>query len=67
MIKEIRKLKTKKKQTYIHVMQSRGRLHKYINDKGYACYDSDELKAFRKGTHRGRPAKNKQKGEETND
>ena len=59
MIKEIRKLaKTNRaKANYIRQLQNRGRLSKKINDKGYLCYDTEELKNYTQNVKWGRPVK----------
>ena len=57
MLKEIRKLKTHKKRNYIYTLMWRGHINKYTNAKGYVCYDTDELTAYRKQSKMGRPPK----------
>ena len=65
MLMELRKVakRNKKKAAYIRQMQYRGLIRKYINEKGYVCYDVDEYKQFRKTRKMGRPIK----GEEGNE
>lgn len=57
MIKEIRRIKEKGKQKYIYHLINEGKLPKHINDKGYVCYEPEELKKFQKNNKRGRPPK----------
>lgn len=64
MIRELRKLaKTNRaKANYIRALQNRGVLEKIVNENGYACYDTEELKHRQKTVKWGRPVKIK-KGE----
>lgn len=57
MLKEIRKIKEKPKRTYIYFLVNENKIPKHINEKGYVCYDTDELKAFKKTHKKGRPPK----------
>lgn len=57
MLKEIRKIKSRAKANYIRQMGHRGKIKTYVNELGFVCYDPDELKAYQKSAHRGRPAK----------
>lgn len=59
MLKELRKVYkiNKAKAQYIRSLQYEGRIAKLFNDKGYVCYDTDELKKFQASVHRGRPPK----------
>lgn len=57
MLKEIRRIREKPKATYIYFLMNKGKIPKHINEKGYVCYDTDELKAFQKTHKRGRPPK----------
>jgi hypothetical protein len=34
-----------------------GKIKKHVNEKGYVCYDTEELKEYHKNAKRGRPAK----------
>lgn len=61
MLKEIRKITNRSKANYIRSMQYRGLIPAHINDKGYVCYDTEELKTYQKNNKRGRPPKIKQK------
>lgn len=60
MIAEIRKIKDRSKANYIRSLQYRNILKVHINDIGYVCYDTEELKNYQKSTKRGRPPKVKQ-------
>lgn len=64
MIRELRKLaKTNRaKANHIRNLQNRGVLTKIVNEDGYACYDTEELKHRQKTVKWGRPVKIK-KGE----
>lgn len=57
MIKEIRKIKNRSLQNYVRKLYDRGYITKIINDKGYICYDTDELKAHKATARVGRPPK----------
>lgn len=63
MLKEIRKIRSKEKRNKIWNAIARKRINKYINLKGYVCYDSKELENYLKSAKRGRPAKMLDKGE----
>lgn len=63
MIKEIRRIESRSKANYIRFLQYRGKIPTHINDKGYVCYDTNELKDFQKNNKRGRPPKILSKGE----
>ena len=56
MLKEIRKLKMSKGK-YIRTLQYKGKLKVYLNDKGYVCYDPEELKEHKAHSKKGRPPK----------
>ena len=62
MIRELRKLaKTNRaKANYIRALQNRGVLPKHTNELGYACYDTEELKHYKKTVKWGRPMKLKE-------
>lgn len=57
MLREIRKLKKRGKQIYIRTLQYKGKIPTHINESGYVCYDTEELKTFQKNNKRGRPPK----------
>lgn len=62
MIRELRKLRAKGGReravaNYISQLQHRGLLTKQLSAKGYAAYDTEELKEYRKTARRGRPCK----------
>jgi len=40
---------------YIATLQYRGILKKYVNEKGYLCYDSKEFADYKKTAKIGRP------------
>lgn len=58
MLKELRELRItdRAKMQHIFNLQSKGLLKSYVNDKGYKCYDTDELKNL-KLKRVGRPCK----------
>lgn len=63
-IKELRLMKKKggkekTKAVYIGMLQDAGKLKKYISDKGYVAYDTEEYKKYKATVKRGRPLKNK--------
>ena len=64
MIRELRKpARTHRAQAnHIRALQNRGVLKKIVNEDGYACYDTEELKHRQKTVKWGRPVKIK-KGE----
>ena len=62
MIKELRRLRQKggayrAKANYISNLQSRGKLRMYKSKEGYAAYDTEELKEYKKNVRLGRPPK----------
>lgn len=62
MIKELRKMRRKggadkAKANYISHLQSRGKLHMHRSKAGYAAYDTEELKEYKKNVRLGRPPK----------
>lgn len=57
MLKEIRKIEKRSKANYIRFLQYSGKIPAHINEKGYICYDPQELKEFKKTHKRGRPPK----------
>ena len=63
MLREIRKITSRAKANYLRRLQKNGKIGKHINSKGYVCYDSEELSAYRKTAKKGRPAKITNKGE----
>lgn len=56
-MRQIRKLKNKNRRAYIYILQQRKLIHKYINPRGYVCYDAEELKHYLRTNKVGRPAK----------
>lgn len=58
-IKEVRKVKSKEKSAYIRILLSRGKINSYVSEKGFVAYDPEEVKAYKKVAHRGRPIKQK--------
>lgn len=56
-MRQIRKLKDKNKKAYIYILQQRHLIHKYVNARGYVCYDAEELKNYLRTNKVGRPAK----------
>lgn len=59
MLKEVRKIKSRSKASYVRQMGRRGKITVHINEKGFVCYDPQELNAYKATAHRGRPAKKK--------
>jgi hypothetical protein len=57
---EIRKLDAKEGNT-VRTLQFRGILTRYVNAKGYACFDRFELERYRRNVKMGRPVKMKYK------
>ena len=57
MLREIRKIKTLNKRKYIYILQYRKFIKRYINEKGYVCYDAEEYKQWHKQAKIGRPPK----------
>lgn len=59
MIKELRVLdKTNhSKAVYIRTLIERKKINKYISEKGYVAYDTEELKNYQKNVKIGRPVK----------
>lgn len=56
MIKEIRKVRNKKKAANIRTLQFTGKINAYEKD-GYAAYDTDEYATYKSGARVGRPLK----------
>lgn len=58
-MRELRKLaKTNRaKANYIRALQNRGVITKLVNEKGYVCYDTEELRKYQATVRWGRPAK----------
>lgn len=56
MIKQVRKIKTINKRQYVYELQKRQKIKRYINVKGYVCYDTDEFMNYKKSAKLGRPA-----------
>lgn len=56
MIKQIRKVKDKRKQYRIRIAIKREKIKKYIY-KGYVSYDTAEFEMYQKICHTGRPIK----------
>lgn len=63
MLKEIRKVKLKTKKKYLYFLLNHNKVPKHINDKGYVCYDTNELEEFRRTHKKGRPPKVLKQGE----
>jgi hypothetical protein len=57
MLKEIRKMRKRSTAVYIYKLQERGLIGKYVNEKGYVCYDPQELKKYKSNSKIGRPPK----------
>ena len=57
MIEELRKVNDRNKQLYVRGLQYKKRIRKIVNKNGYVCYDTEELKKYQKGAHKGRPPK----------
>lgn len=59
MIKEIRRIGRQNiaKEKYIRYLQNRGKLKKIVNEDGYLCYDTEELKNYKESVRIGRPPK----------
>lgn len=60
MYKELRLMRAKggserAKANYISSLQHRGVIKTYLNERGYVCYDTEELKEYQKTARRGRP------------
>ena len=56
-MKQVRKVKNDVKRQYIYVLQQRGLIHKYTDERGYVCYEEQELKEYKKTNKLGRPSK----------
>ena len=58
-IRELRNLAKvdRAKANYIRALQNRGVIKKIVNEKGYVCYDSTELRLYQKNVRWGRPVK----------
>lgn len=63
MLRELRKVKKRSKSNYIRNLQYAGRIGKYINAKGYCCYDPQELMELKAKSKKGRPPKTDKEGE----
>ena len=59
MLKEIRRIKEKSKANYIRDLQYKKKIQTYLSDKGYVCYDTEELALWKKTCKKGRPTKNR--------
>ena len=59
MLKEVRRIKERSKQIAMYFLMNKMNLPKHINERGYICYDTEELKTYKKTTKRGRRPKNK--------
>lgn len=59
MIKELRVLDKvdHSKAVYIRTLIERKRIKKYVSEKGYVAYDTEELKKYQKNVKIGRPIK----------
>ena len=59
MIKELRVFSKENiaKAKYIRSLQNNGKIKKIINDKGYVCFDEDELEKYYSNVKIGRPPK----------
>lgn len=62
MFKELKGMRKKggkdlSKANYISGLQYKGLIKTYINDGGFVCYDTEELKQYQASVHRGRPYK----------
>lgn len=57
MIREVRKIKSHNKKVVLYRLLALNKIPRHINDKGYLCYDEDELKEYKKTARRGRPPK----------
>lgn len=57
MTREIRRIIDRAKRNYIYFLVSSGRVKKYVNDKGYMCYDPEDVKQYKKHARVGRPIK----------
>lgn len=59
MIKEIRRIGRQNiaKERYIRYLQNRWKLKKIVNEDGYLCYDTEELKKYKENVKLGRPPK----------
>lgn len=64
MLKEIRRIKSATRRRYIYILQYRKIIGSYINERGFKCYDTNELKQYASTKpHKGRPNKIENKGE----
>lgn len=68
MIKELRKMRAKGGRdksvaNYIAQLQYQGKIARHTSAKGYAAYDTEEYKNFRKNAKKGRPYKGGQKND----
>ena len=66
MIKELRKMRMKggaerAKANYISTLQHRGKLKMYLSANGYAAYDTEEYRIYRRITKIGRPIKGEER------
>lgn len=61
MIKEIRKLQDKRLAKYIRMLQHRGSLVQYLSARGYAAFDTEEYRTYKKNVRIGRPLGTKNK------
>lgn len=57
MIKELRMLdkENRAKSCYIRTLQHNGKIKKIVNEKGYLCYDEEELERYYSNVKIGRP------------
>lgn len=57
MLREVRRIRERPKKIYFYFLMNHNKIPKHINEKGYVCYDPEELKLFQKTHKRGRPPK----------
>lgn len=67
MLKELRKMRAKggaerAKANYISTLQHRGKIGTYVSASGYAAYDTEEYRIYRRTTKIGRPIKGEDRG-----
>ena len=59
MIKELSMLDNENRtiSNYMRCLQNKGKIKQIINEKGYVCYDEDELEKYYSNVKMGRPPK----------
>ena len=57
MLQKIAEIKDRPLRVYIYYLVSRGKIKKYADEKGYMCYNTDELANYKENVKIGRPIK----------